>query len=228
MHSNVRAMDYVRLTFKSKRTAGAKGLRLLFWTSLCCLFLTVCGSDPPGAWNRLIPASWHKSTREPGNRKAGRWQPERRPPTQPLPCTLPVRWLQVPTLPRSWTGSRLPLPTCAGDGNVFSLPQHPWKEKVIKWFKPYGLSSSATALKRDLEAVKWPVVCQDWCGGSWAVHFSKWRVYPRLWKNPVPCLLKHTAFLLPQKRCESALYQPSQLWACFQSFREAVERQLIL
>lgn len=39
----------------------------------------------------------------------------------------------------------------------------------------------------------------------------------------MPCLLKHTAFLLSQKRCESALYQPSPLQARFQSFRDAVD-----
>ena len=161
--------DCVRMTFKPQGTAGAKAFGFYSEPHFAAFSLTVCGSDPPGAWNKLSPASWHKSTREPGNWKAGRWQPKRRAPSPPPPATLPVQWLQVPTLPRNWTGSRLQLPTCAGDGYVFSLPQHPWKEKVIKWLKPDGLSCSATALKRDLEAVKWPVVCQDWRGGSWVV-----------------------------------------------------------
>lgn len=56
--------------------------------------------------------------------------------------------------------------------------------------------------------------------------FMEKPILEKLWVSIKPiklCLLKHTAFLLPQKRCESALYQPSGLWACFQSFREAVD-----
>lgn len=47
--------------------------------------------------------------------------------------------------------------------------------------------------------VKWPVMCHDWLEGSWVVYFSKWRFYPRFWKNLITVSLKTYGLLLLTK-----------------------------
>ena len=214
--------DYVRLTFKAKGTAGAKGLWFLFWTSLCCLF-------PDCLW------LWPTRSLE-----------------QAEPCFLAqehTRAWKLQSWPlTTWKAAPVTAPACCAACSVAAgahASQELDREQVstahLSWGRKCFFPTS-TPLEREGDQVtqtRWAILChcpEKGFGGcemtsrvpglAWGelgCLFFQVEVIPMFMGNPMPCLLKHTAFLLSQKRCESALYQPSPLQARFQSFRDAVD-----
>ena len=189
MHSSMRVMDghYIRLTYKPKSWRCQRPLLFipgLTITSLSFLWLSVAPThlEPRINWFVLL------SLRAQNSLEAAKLA------TDDLKCghchsPCLARSLSsgcwCPHFPRAGPQSRFPLPTHAGDRNGFPLPQLPWKEKVIKWFKPEQMSTSALALKGDLEACKMTSHVQ-W--GKLGCLFFQVEVLPTFMEKPNSCV----------------------------------------
>ena len=173
--------DYVRLTFKSKRTAGAKGLWFLFWTSLFpdCLWLRPTGSleqaDPCFLAQEHMRAwklqSWLLTTRKAATVTA---------PALHTPCPVAAGAHASQELYREQvTTAHL----CQGRKCLFpaSTPLEGEGDQVIQTIWAILLCKGP---ERGLGGCGMTSCVPGLAWGNWVVYFSKWRFYPRLWKNP--------------------------------------------
>ena len=233
MHSNVRAMDRLCKTDIQVQENRRCQRPLVFILDLTFPWLSVAPThwEPGTSWSLLLGTRAHESLETAklavDNQKGGHHH---------SPCLAHSlsSGCRCPRFPGAVSGAGYHCPPVPGTEMSFPCLNTPGRRRWSSDSNHMGYPSLQGPWKRTWRLWNDQLCARTGVGELGCLLFQvevlptfmEKPILEKLWVSIKPiklCLLKHTAFLLPQKRCESALYQPSGLWACFQSFREAVD-----